>query len=95
MAHSKSAISDYWIFVSSSREYWGPSGEHVGLGFDIFRELPDGTPLWVTHASSLKEAKEKLDILVSTLPAEYFIRDVMKAEIVARLGPRTAEEIKP
>ena len=97
MAQSKSAISHYWIFVSagSSSEYWGRSGENMGLGFDIFRELNDGSPLWVTHAPTLKEATVKLDILVRTLPSEYFIRDATEAKIVARLGPNTDEETKP
>jgi hypothetical protein len=96
MAHSKSAISHYWVFVpTSSSKYWGRSGENVGLGYDIFRELSDRSPLWVTHASTLKAAKEKLEILVHTLPAEYFIHDATEAKIVARLGPNTAEEIKP
>lgn len=86
MAHSRSAISHYWIFVAgSSSEYWGQRGENMGLGYDIFRELGDGSPLWVTHAPSLKEATDKLDTLARTLPAEYFIRDATNAKIVARV----------
>jgi hypothetical protein len=96
LAQSKSAISLYWIFVAgSSSEYWGHSGENMGLGYDIFRELRDGSPLWITHAPTLKEAKDKLDTLASILPAEYFIRDATNAKIVARVGVNTSEEIKP
>jgi hypothetical protein len=92
MAQSKSAISQYWIFVSRSRDgYWGCSGENMNLGFDIFRELGDGSPLWVTHAPNLKEAKDKLDTLARTLPAGYFIRDATNAKIVARVSLATSE----
>jgi hypothetical protein len=66
----------------------------MNLGFDIFRELGDGSPLWVTHAPTLKEAKDKLDTLARTLPAEYFIRDATNAKIVARVGVATSEEIE-
>jgi len=67
----------------------------MDLGYDIFRELGDGSPLWVTHAPSLKEAKDKLDTLARTLPAEYFIRDATNAKIVARVGINAPAESKP
>lgn len=96
MAHSKSAISHYWIFLpGSSSTYWGRSGENMGLGYDIFRESSDGSPLWVTQAATLKEAQEKLDTLARTVPAKYFIRDAASTQIVARAGPNPSEEIKP
>ncbi len=92
---AKSAVSHYWIFVSRSRNgYWGWSGENMNLSFDIFRKLGDGSPLWVTHATTLNEAQDKLDTLARTLPAEYFIRDATNAKIVARVGLATAEEIE-
>jgi len=96
MAYSRSAISHYWIFVAGSNsQYWGQRGENMDLGYDIFRELGDGSPLWVTHAPSLKEAKDKLDTLARTLPAEYFIRDATNAKIVARVGINAPAESKP
>ena len=94
MAHSRSALSHYWIFIADgSSKYWGRSGENMGLGYDIFRELSDGHPLWIAQAATLKEAQEKLDTLTRTVPAKYFIRDASSAKIVARAGPNTAEEI--
>jgi hypothetical protein len=96
MAQSKSAISHSWIFVAgSSSEYWGQRGENMELGYDIFRELGDGSPLWVTHAPSLKEAREKLDTLARTLPADYFLRDATNAKIIARVSMNTSEETRP
>lgn len=56
----------------------------MGLGYDIFRELSDGNPLWIAQAATLKEAQEKLDTLARTLPAKYFIRDAASAKIVGR-----------
>lgn len=96
MAHSKSALSDYWIFIAGSNsKYWGRSGENMGLGYDIFRELSDGHPLWIAQAATLKEAQDKLDTLARTLPAKYFIRDAASAKIVGRAGPNMSEEVKP
>ena len=85
--------SHYWIFVSSNSSKFGDdSGENMSAGFDIFQELSDGSPLWVAHAPTLQEAKEKLSLLVHTLTANYFIRDAREGEIVARQGPSTTDE---
>ena len=85
--------SHYWIFVSSnSSKSGGHSGENMSSGFDIFQELSDGSPLWVAHAPTLKEAKEKLSLLVCKLTASYFIRDAREGQIVARQGPTTTDD---
>jgi hypothetical protein len=94
MAHSRSAISHYWLFIADgSSKYWGRAEENMGLGYDIFRELSDGNPLWIAQAATLKDAQEKLNTLARTVPANYFIRDASSAKIVARAGPNTPEEI--
>jgi hypothetical protein len=93
MANSKSAISHYWLFIADGSTYWGRARENMGLGYDIFRELSDGNPLWIAQAATLREAQEKLDTLARTVPAKYFIRDAASAKIVARVGPNTAEEM--
>ena len=67
----------------------------MGLGYDIFRELGDGKPLWIAQAGTLEEAQEKLQMLARTVPAKYFIRDATSAEIVAQAGPNSSEEITP
>jgi hypothetical protein len=95
MAQSKAPVSHYWIFVSGRRTgYWDRSEEDTTVGFDIFRKLRDGSPVWVTHAPTLREAQVKLDTLARTLPAEYFIRDSATAEIVAHMDVDTSEEIE-
>ena len=95
MAHSKSAISEYWTLIAGNgSKHWDDSGDNMGLGYDIFRELSDGNPLWIGQAATLKEAEDKLDTLARTLPAKYFIRDAASATIVARLAPNTSADVK-
>ena len=90
MSDSKLVLS-HWIFIADKgSEFWGRSGENMNLGYDIFRELSDGNPLWIAQASTLKEAPEKLDTLARTIPAKYFIRDADSAKIVAQGGPNTS-----
>jgi hypothetical protein len=58
----------------------------MDLGFDIFRTLDDGTPLWIKQVATLDDGKKHLHALRSDAPAEYFIRDASTGEIVLRLG---------
>jgi hypothetical protein len=59
----------------------------MGLGYDIFKKLDDGSPLWIMQVGVLDDAKKKLEALVSAKPAEYFIRDASTGEVVVKLGP--------
>jgi hypothetical protein len=58
----------------------------MDLGFDIFRTLDDGTPIWIKQVATLDDGKKSLDALISTAPAEYFVRDASTGEIVLRMG---------
>jgi hypothetical protein len=58
----------------------------MDLGFDIFRTLNDGTPLWIKQVPTLDDGRKSLDALLSAAPAEYFVRDASTGEIVLRLG---------
>jgi hypothetical protein len=58
----------------------------MDLGFDIFRTLDDGTPLWIKQVATLDDGRKALDALISTARAEYFIRDAATGEIVLRMG---------
>jgi hypothetical protein len=58
----------------------------MDFGYDIFRMLDDGTPLWIKQVATLDEGKKHLDALISAAPAEYFIRDAATGQIVLRLG---------
>jgi hypothetical protein len=46
------------------------------LGFDIFRRLDDGSPLWVAQAA------RRLDSLRKFSPGHYFLRDAETGQFV-------------
>jgi len=58
----------------------------MDLGYDIFRKLDDGAPLWIKQVPALDEAKLTVETLFRDSPAEYFVRDASTGEIVLRLG---------
>jgi hypothetical protein len=58
----------------------------MDFGFDIFRTLDDGTPLWIMQVGSLDDGRKHLDQLISSAPGEYFIRDASSGEVVLRLS---------
>jgi hypothetical protein len=58
----------------------------MSLGYDIFKRLHDGSPLWMTQAATLEEAKRHLESLAGSEHAEYFIRDATTGEVLHDLG---------
>ncbi len=42
---------------------------------DIFRILPDGTPIWVEAVKGREEARKRITALVATTPATYRVHD--------------------
>jgi len=50
--------------------------------FDIFKQLPDGHPLWVKAVDGLEEAKNQLARLAMSSPGEYFIYSARNGRIV-------------
>ena len=94
MAISESTIAGYWVAMEGGGKYTPYLGENMGLGYDIFRESSDGSPLWVAQAATLKEAQEKLEMLARSLPAKYFVRDAASTKIVGRAGPDTSEGVE-
>jgi hypothetical protein len=59
----------------------------MGLGYDIFRKLDDGNPLWIAEAPSLSEAKKQIELLLSQSSAAYFVRDASSGEVVLSIAP--------
>jgi hypothetical protein len=47
----------------------------MSFGFDIFRRLDDGSPLWVAQADNLDDARRQLDVIRKINPGKYFVRD--------------------
>ncbi len=60
------------------------------LGYDIFRKLDDGSPIWACDAPTLDAAKKKVETLIREKPADYLIRDASSGEVVARITPGEA-----
>jgi hypothetical protein len=58
----------------------------MNLGFDIFKKLQDGSPVWVMQVSTLREAREKLAALVNDSPGEFFARDAVTGEVAVSHG---------
>jgi hypothetical protein len=56
------------------------------LGYDIFRQLDDGSPLWVAQVDSIGEAKKKLMSLLASTPGQYFVRDAATGAVMPGLG---------
>jgi hypothetical protein len=59
----------------------------MNQGYDIFRKLDDGSPLWIADLASLSEAKKKVQLLVSQSAAAYFIRDASTGKVVFSFPP--------
>jgi hypothetical protein len=58
----------------------------MGLGYDIFKKLDDGSPLWVMQAATLDEAKRHLESLARTGPGQFFVRDASTGEVLSDPG---------
>ena len=58
----------------------------MSLGYDIFKKLDDGSPLWVMQAATLDEAKRHLESLARTGPGQFFVRDASTGKVLADLG---------
>jgi hypothetical protein len=58
----------------------------MDLGFDIFRKVDDGTPLWIKQVATFDDGKKHLETLIGAAPGEYFIRDASTGEIVLKCG---------
>lgn len=43
--------------------------------FDIFKQLPDGAPIWIEATDTLHEAKQRVAELSSAQPGYYAIYD--------------------
>lgn len=96
MAQSESAVAVCGVAATNEgRRCSCYLGENMGLGYDIFEETSDGSPLWVAQAATLKEAEEKLETLARNVPARYFVRDAASAKIVRRAGPDISEKVEP
>ena len=78
-------MPESFAFFAPGRTHWTENLYHLAmtsLGFDIFRKMEDGHPLWLAEVRVLKEAKTQLYALASKSPGEYFIRDASNGKII-------------
>ena len=60
--------------------------------YHIFRQLPDGAPLWVDTVSSLEEAQERLTALAKTEEAHFGIFHAREGRFVTPFPTNVAED---
>jgi hypothetical protein len=65
-----------------SRRRTVADGTKMKLGYNVFRRLEDGSPVWVANVDTLAEAKQKLISLNRNFPGEYFIHDAETGAIL-------------
>jgi hypothetical protein len=64
------------------------SDRSVERDYDIFEQLPNGTPLWRGHASGMQSLRVKLIEVASTTNNPCFAMHIPTQKIVARLNAR-------
>lgn len=57
------------------------------FGFDIFRQLDDGSPIWIANLPTRARAQQEVAALQRSAPARYFIRDAETGEVVNHFEP--------
>lgn len=50
--------------------------------YDIFRRLPDGSPVWIEAVQTVEAARVRLASLLEAQPGDYFIYDLVHNKIV-------------
>jgi hypothetical protein len=56
------------------------------LGFDIFRQLDDGSPIWIANVPTRAQAERELASLQRSAPARYFVRDAETGAVISDSG---------
>ncbi|HEY2459782.1 MAG TPA: hypothetical protein VGI16_03205 [Candidatus Acidoferrum sp.] len=54
----------------------------MNVGFDIFKKLADGSPLWVGKADTLNHARQSVELISRSAPGQYFIRDAATGMVI-------------
>jgi hypothetical protein len=57
------------------------------LGYDIFRLLDDGSPIWIAHVQTRAQAEQKVVSLRRSIPAQYFLRDAETGAMITTTEP--------
>jgi hypothetical protein len=63
----------------------------MGVGYDIFRNVRFGGPIWITTVATRGEVQQTLHALEWVDPGDYFTREVPSGEIVQGRVPADPE----
>jgi hypothetical protein len=55
-------------------------------GFDIFKQLDDGSPIWVHNVQTRAQAEREMASLLRSVPARYFVRDAETGAVITNCG---------
>jgi hypothetical protein len=64
----------------------GGCTESVKLGFDSFRQLDNGGPIWVSHQQTRASAEREISLLQRFASARYLSRDAEAGALIADSG---------
>ena len=53
--------------------------------YDIFKKTPDNSVVWVEEADDISQARKRLLVLASSVPAEYRLFDQSRLQFVEPL----------
>jgi hypothetical protein len=56
------------------------------FGYDVFRRLHDGSPLWVGTVANVVEAEKQIQNLATQSRDNFFIREAINGEITHYLN---------
>jgi hypothetical protein len=62
------------------------------FGYDIFRQLDDGSPIWIGNVPTRAQALEKLASLRRSAPARFFARNAETGAVINDSEPGTQEK---
>lgn len=65
------------------------------FGFDIFRQLDDGSPIWIVNVPTRAQAEREIVALRRSAPARYFLRDAETGAVINDFGLGTVGENGP
>ena len=66
------------------------------LGYDIFRQLDDGSPIWIANVQTRAQAEQRVALLRCSVPARYFLRNAETGAVVIDSEPGApGEELTP
>jgi hypothetical protein len=66
--------------------------ERMKVGYDIFRQLDDGSPIWVANVHMHAQALEKVAALRRSAPARFFVRNAETGAVITDSEPGTPGE---